>query len=112
MNRALDVIVSEELLTEYERVLAYTKIARLHGMGSAQIAEEVRGFRQFAIVVDLPTLIPNVVPEDPPDNIVVATAFVGAAAYIVSGDDDLLRLGQFKGIQILRPHDFLAALDV
>jgi putative PIN family toxin of toxin-antitoxin system len=110
IDRVLDVVVSVELLAEYERVLAYDRIARLHGMDSAQINEEVRSFRQFGIVVTLPSEIPNAIPEDPADNIVIATALAGSAPYIISGDDDLLRLGQFKGIQVLRPAAFLKAL--
>jgi putative PIN family toxin of toxin-antitoxin system len=39
--------------------------------------------------------------KDPDDNMVLETAMVGNARYIVSGDDHLISLGSFKGIKIL-----------
>ena len=50
-----------------------------------------------------------VIPElrDPKDTIVLAAALAGTAEVIVTGDQDLLVLGRFKGVEILTPADFL-----
>jgi uncharacterized protein len=49
-----------------------------------------------------------VVPElrDPKDAIVLAAALAGTAEVIVTGDQDLLVLGWFEGVEILTPADF------
>jgi putative PIN family toxin of toxin-antitoxin system len=49
--------------------------------------------------------------RDPKDNMVLELAVAGSADAIVTGDDDLLGLHPFQGIAVVRPADFLAALD-
>lgn len=45
--------------------------------------------------------------RDPKDDKFLACAVEGEADYIVSGDNDLLELGSFRGIPVIRPHDFI-----
>jgi len=42
---------------------------------------------------------------------VLATALAGKADMIVTGDEDLLVLKEFRGIRILSPRQFLEILD-
>lgn len=44
---------------------------------------------------------------DPDDNRFLELALAGQAAYIVTGDSDLLDMHPYQGIQILSPADFL-----
>jgi putative PIN family toxin of toxin-antitoxin system len=53
----------------------------------------------------------NVVPDDPDDNKFVECAVEGSARYIVSRDDDLLRLGQYDTVQIVDDAKFLEILN-
>lgn len=46
--------------------------------------------------------------RDPKDDRILELAVNGDAAYIVTGDADLLILNPFRDIEILRPADFLA----
>ena len=48
--------------------------------------------------------------RDPKDNKFLEAALAGEADAIVTGDDDLLVLHPFEGIDILRPTEFLARL--
>ena len=48
--------------------------------------------------------------RDPKDNMWLECAVAGGAAYLVTGDLDLLVLDPFRGIRILRPRDFLSLL--
>ncbi len=109
-SRKIDVIVSEELLKEYRRVLSYPRVAKLHHMSPEEIGKEIDGLREAAIVVPLAE-VPNLIPEDPADNAVIATAVSGEATYVISGDEDLHRLGSYRGIRILRARVFVAFLD-
>ncbi len=54
-----------------------------------------------------PTTVPIVVPDDPDDDAILATAVFGRADVIVSGDRHLLSLKEHDGIPIVRPIDFL-----
>lgn len=48
--------------------------------------------------------------RDPDDDWVLATAVTGEAEVIVTGDDDLLTLGEHEGIVILTPRAFIGKL--
>ena len=58
-----------------------------------------------------PEPLPTRVCRDQDDDVVLATALAGKADVIVTGDDDLLALKSFRGIQILSPRQFLEVLD-
>jgi putative PIN family toxin of toxin-antitoxin system len=49
--------------------------------------------------------------RDKGDDVVLATALAGKADVIVTGDDDLLVLKEFRRVRILSPRQFLELLD-
>jgi putative PIN family toxin of toxin-antitoxin system len=55
-----------------------------------------------------PSVKLDVVKDDPDDNKVLELAVQMANSVIVSGDKHLLKLGEFQGVKIRRPADFLA----
>ena len=63
-------------------------------------------YRRLAEWVE-PVELPSPVCRDPDDDRVLATAFAGRAEAIVTGDDDLLVLGDYDGIAMLTPRRFL-----
>ena len=52
----------------------------------------------------------NVVREYPADNRILECAIAADASAIVTGDGHLLRLGEYQGIVILTPRDFLTRI--
>ena len=50
------------------------------------------------------------VSEDPDDDIYISAALEGRCTYIVSGDPDLLTIGEHEGVRILTPRAFLTLL--
>ena len=52
-----------------------------------------------------PTERLDVVPSDPDDNRVLECAVAAGSEVVVSGDQDLLRLGSFRGMEIVRVSD-------
>jgi putative PIN family toxin of toxin-antitoxin system len=60
------------------------------------------------VVGDLPVL--RVVPLDPKDDVIVATAIEAQAAYLVTGDRHLLALGSHSNIRMITPRQFLDLL--
>ncbi len=49
--------------------------------------------------------------RDPDDDRVIEAALAGDAAYVVTGDEDLLPLGQFEDLRFIGPRDFLTILS-
>ena len=50
------------------------------------------------------------VTRDPKDDYLLAHAVLGAADYLVSGDQDLLVLERLEGVKIVTPREFLAVM--
>ncbi|TEU11702.1 MAG: putative toxin-antitoxin system toxin component, PIN family [Anaerolineales bacterium] len=57
-----------------------------------------------------PTRWVNAVPDDPDDNKFVECALEGKAQYVISRDQDLLRLGEYEGIRMADDVEFLDIL--
>ena len=97
------IVTSPRLLDELE----HTLVGRfaLTPAAAATIREAVE--REAQVV--RPREVPKVA-RDPDDDHVIAAAVTGAADTICTGDRDLLTLGTFQGIRILRPADLLAQL--
>lgn len=55
-----------------------------------------------------PTETIDAVPSDPDDNEVLECAVAAGSDTIVTGDADLLRLGSFRGMDIVRVSDFIS----
>lgn len=105
-----EAVVSEPILAEYDRVLAYPKIAVRLGLTSDEIAQTVADFRAFAVVIE-PADQVTVIADDPSDNMFLEAAIAGSCDYVVSGDPHLLRVGEYRGIPVLTPAAFLAVVQ-
>ncbi len=110
---AFVLCLSREILEETRSSLLEKteRIRRYYTYPDARIARYLRNLTATAQpVADLPEL--HVVPLDPKDNMVVATAVKAGAAYLVSGDKrHLLPLGAYEGIKIVKPREFLDLLE-
>lgn len=58
-----------------------------------------------------PKLTLDVVDSDPDDNRVLECAVEAGSRFIVTGDTDLLRLGQYQGIRIVRGAEFMEMMQ-
>ena len=71
------LVVSLELLAELARALSYDRVRRMHQLNDAGIDAFIESIEGGATVVSLPPPLPRVVPHDPDDDVVVATAVAG-----------------------------------
>ncbi len=92
---------SEPILAETSRILQ----SKFH-WPAQRIAATLAHLRGCLTLVD-PTFAVDAVPDDPDDNRILECAIAAGSQFIVTGDGDLLRLGTYKGIQILKVADFL-----
>lgn len=102
----LEVVVSSALLAELERVLAYPRLRRYLALTADEARSLVAELRDVALIADAVDV--EVVTRDPDDDHVLAAAVAGGAEYIVSGDRDLLELGDYHGIEIVTPAQMVA----
>jgi putative PIN family toxin of toxin-antitoxin system len=70
----------------------------------------LKAFGQQVLLVE-PQPLSKPVCRDPHDDLVLATAVGARATAIVTGDDDLLVLRSYSGIEICTPRRFLELLD-
>ncbi len=103
------LVTAEELLAELEEVLHRRHIQHKYHLTDADIDEYLARLRMASTLVQLQTRLDVVI--DPDDNMFVACALDGGAAYIVSGDPHLLHLQAYEGIRILTPAAFLEVLQ-
>lgn len=103
LSREIVAETAASLLKErHQRRLRFTpeKVARFCTL-LGQVAERVEG--------ELPAI--RAVPDDPKDDMIVATAVAARADYLVTGDRrHLLPLGSYEGIRIVPVREFLEIL--
>jgi hypothetical protein len=104
------VVVSDALMRELYEVLHYPKILVRHGWTEAQLRSFVGELAHYAIRT-AGRLTLTVIADDPPDNRYLECAVEGEADFLVSGDQLLLNLGDYQGVQILTPRAFLDVLQ-
>ena len=98
------ILVSPDILAELEE-----KLVAKARLPAAEARAVIRAVRADAGVVKAVPL-PKPVCRDADDDLILAAALAAKADAIVTGDQDLLVLKQFKGIPILNPRDCLALL--
>lgn len=99
-----DLIVSEELLGELERVLLRPKFRGYTAL--EETAEYVNLLRRKAILEPEPPVQPESFTPDPKDDYLVALARSSGASFLVSGDTHLTRIVAPRP-PVLSPRAFL-----
>jgi uncharacterized protein len=98
----IQVIVSQEILTEYLEVLE-----RFNLPPETQDDFLLLFVESARTVFVKPPHTALVIKEDPADNKFLSCAVEGKADYIVSGDRHLLQLSHHKTIPIITPREFV-----
>jgi putative PIN family toxin of toxin-antitoxin system len=101
------VVSSRDMLAELADVLTRPKFAEIE---NSQINSLLTILARKSVLVDIKHPL-KVVAEDPEDDVVLATAHEGKARYVVSGDRHLLRLKEFRGIEIVSVKQMLELLN-
>jgi uncharacterized protein len=104
------LISSVPLLAELEGVLQRPKFQQAIQRRGVMVADLFDGYAALVGCV-APVELAEPVCRDPDDDLVLAAAISGDADLIVSGDDDLLTLGNYRGIGILSARDALTMLE-
>ena len=101
-----ELVCSPLLLDDLARALTYPKLSK--HIGSDEADELIGVLGRGALMVDDPTIPPNISSPDPDDKYLIALA-EKSRSVLVSGDRDLLELsGQ---IPVYSPTQFLALVE-
>ena len=102
---AFTLIVSAKIMAEYEAVLSRPRF-KLPGW----VVQELLGYMREHAEWVTPDREIREVTRDPSDNKFLEAAVSGQANWLVSGDNDLLDLGEFEGILVIPSWEFLHLL--
>ncbi len=103
---AIIPLFSKETFQEFRDVLTYPKFALTYDEIEVLIEDEVLPFFEIVDPVEEVSAC-----KDPDDDIFISCAVSGSAEYIISGDNDLLDLGEFRSIRIITPSALIKHFD-
>jgi len=98
----INLVLSKQIVQEFRRVIARDKFKLSKSQQDMltnfviRISDIVRVKSRFRII-----------DEDPNDDIILRTAYDAKAEYVVSGDEHLLSLKEFRGIKIVTINEIL-----
>jgi len=96
LENKFSIVTSDLLLAEFARVVRRSKFRT----NDREIRRMTLALRSSAEVINVKTRF-SVVKDDPEDDVVIETAYDGHADFIVTGDNHLLALQRFRGIEII-----------
>lgn len=101
-----ELVISEYLLEEVLRGLLWK-----FDWSSVRATNALEELRRAASIVE-PSRSVDIIPDDHPDNRVLACAVHASADFLVTGDrKHLLPIHEFEGVRILRAPEFLDLLS-
>jgi putative PIN family toxin of toxin-antitoxin system len=106
---AFTLVLSDAIVDEVMRALAYPKVRRYvrRGLDPALWMEDLVLLADFV----LDTVQVTGVSKDPDDDKCLAAAIAGRASVVVTGDPHLLTVGEYESVRIVTPRAFLDLLS-
>ncbi len=102
------LFVSEHLLSEVRRTLLKPYFA--DRLPSTKIQDGLLRIENEALRIVVTVTVSGIATH-PEDDLVLAAAASANVDVLVTGDRQLLKLGQYDGVRIVSPREFLAILD-
>ncbi|MBI4935675.1 MAG: putative toxin-antitoxin system toxin component, PIN family [Actinobacteria bacterium] len=108
-EQAFELVLSPVIVDEVQRVLRYPRVRKHLALSDDELDLWLVALEIVAVPVpgDLEV---DVVAADPDDNKYLAAAVEGLADLVVTGDDHLLGMKAYEGLQIVRAREFLELL--
>lgn len=101
----IELFSSQEILEEYRKVLK-----RDFKYEDDKINEIIIELLLYIQIIEIKEKL-DIVKDDPDDNKILECALTSNSKYIISYDNHLLKLKEFKGIKILKPEEFFNILN-
>lgn len=106
---AFTLILSDAIVDEVLRALAYPKVRRYVRRG----LDPALWMADLVLLADFVLESTQVlgVSKDPDDDKYLAAAIAGRASLVVTGDPHLLTVGEYEGVRVVTPRTFLDLLS-
>ena len=105
MEGQVDVVASEEIVDEYEEIFLRLKHKYPSIRTRIPLNDILARFEIIRVTSDIH------VSRDPDDDKFISCSVDGKCLYIVSGDSDLLSIGNYGNVEILTVVDFLNRIE-
>ena len=105
--KKVELVASRAVLREYREVAE-----RLHVQFPSVNYRRPLSILESKLIIVRPVALGETVCRDPDDDAIIACALGGKAQVICSGDDDLLALNGFRGLEIMQPSDFCQRMKI
>ncbi len=99
-------ITSEEIMREYNKTINSDEIIEKTKEKDLIISNVSKKIVLNSTIIQ-PNIRLDVVKEDPEDNKILECAYEGKVDYIITKDNHLLKLKEFRDIKIITPEEFL-----
>lgn len=106
-DHSYELVISEPILDEIERVLFYPKVRKYIRGTDEDLKHWLQAINMIAHIVYPKGYNQVIIHEDPDDDKFIFAALDGKAKIIVSGDTHLLKLKRYQSISIITPTEFL-----
>jgi len=102
----VSLFLSFDIIQEFKEVISRRKF----GYDQEHVESVLNKLIGMTNLIESPPRI-DVIEDDPKDNVILACALSINADYLVSGDEHLLSLNEFKGTRIVSPKEMLEILN-
>jgi len=104
-------VFSNPILDELRRVVAYARVRRAIKLSDEEIELAIVSLVVVGDVVEIAGTETYPQCPDPDDYMYIETALQGRAAFLVTGDRDLLGLKTVEDVEIMTPREFLTRIS-
>lgn len=101
VSKRIEIVATSAVVSEYHEVAE-----RLHEYYPTVPYRRPLALLESVLTIVRPATLSGRVCRDPDDDAIVACAVGGKAKIICSGDDDLLELNGYRGLDVLSPRAF------
>ena len=106
-KKGIQIIISEDILSEIIKILnRESKFQKYILNLRLSIEDLLRTILSISTLIETKTKL-DIIKTDPKDNIILEAAIEGKVEYLVSYDNHLLNMIEFRNIKIISPGEFL-----
>lgn len=108
-DKTVELVLSKDIVQEFSDVLNRDEILEKVKDKHLEVRHSLQKILELSTIID-PNESVDIIKDDLTDNMVLACARAGKVGYIISQDRHLLKLGEFEGVRIVTPSDFLKTI--
>ena len=101
-----ELFITEEILIEIESVMNRSKFHT----NSSEIKDYIKIIKKYSKIV-VSNIVSKEISRDEDDNKILQCGIDGKVDFIVTGDNDLLVLYEYKNIKIVKPREYLDIVE-